>query len=426
MLKQLTSNTENLLKAGVFGLFALLPVIFTSATVESFEFPKTMFLYICATTLFMWLFVLKNDGKTKPTAPILVFVAIYAFSSLLSTHFYTSLWGYYSRFNGGFYSMLCFSFVYFVVINLFTKQDMNVLKRLVVVCSLPVSIYAIGQHLSLNVGVPIQELTRVYSTIGQPNWLGAYLAAICMIAFGYISFEKSKRNWLFYSFVFFVTFTALWFTFSISSLLGLAVGLAYWVLGVKGLNYKRSLLVGIACFVVMILQPGIWAQRVQDAFKSIGLVHQVAAQNTSSQNFALSDSGVIRKGIWKGTFQIVMQSPKNLIIGTGPETFPYEFQKVRPQELNYSSEWDFILNKPHNYYLEILSNTGVLGFIAYMWLIAWIFIRAEKTMRPFYLVIFVTNFFSWPITVINLLFWGFAAENQIMGTKKESSENNAN
>ncbi len=419
MFKQLTSNTENLLKAGVFGLFAVLPVLFTSATVESFEFPKTIFLYIVATTLIIWLFIFKKAIKQRPAMPVLVFVAVYGLASLLSSHFYTSLWGYYSRFNGGLYSILCFFFVYFVIINIFTRQDIAMLKKLIVICSLPVSLFAIWQHLNFNLGVDANEVVRVYSTIGQPNWLGAYLASICMVAFGFVNYEGLRKNWLFFAFVFVLAFFGLWFTFSLSALLGFGLGLLYWFVGVRRLNWKRIVAVLAVCFVVVVLQPGIWKMRLLDAYKTIASVEIVLAQNneenngaTKSKNFAVSDSGVIRKGIWKGTLMIVLTSPKNALIGTGPETFPYQFQKVRPTELNYSSEWDFILNKPHNYYLEILSTTGILGLVAYLWLIGWVFAKGAKTSRPMFLVIFVTNFFSWPVSVINLLFWGIAAESE--------------
>ncbi len=417
MFKQLTSNTENLLKAGVFGLFAIFPVLFTSMTVESFEFPKTIFLYIAATTLVIWFFIFNKGPVKRPALPVLVFVGVYGIASLLSSHFYTSFWGYYSRFNGGFYSILCFFFVYFVIINIFTRQDMAMLKKLIVICSLPVSLFAVWQHLNFNLGVSASEVVRVYSTIGQPNWLGAYLASMCMIAFGFVNYEGLRRNWLLFAFCFVLAFFGLWFTFSLSALLGFGIGLLYWFFGVKKLNWKRTSMVLAVCFVVMLMQPGIWKERLLDAFKTVALVDVVFAQNNGGsqnpQNFTVSDSGVIRKGIWKGTLMIVVASPKNALIGTGPETFPYQFQKVRPTELNYSSEWDFILNKPHNYYLEILSTTGFIGLLAYLWFIGWVFVKAEKTSRPMFLVIFVTNFFSWPISVINLLFWGMAAEHEI-------------
>lgn len=408
MLKQLTSNTENILKTGVFILFVILPVIFTSSTVESFEFPKTIFLYVCASTLVIWLFILKKGKKCKVPLPIIAFLGIYGLATLLSSHFYTSLWGYYSRFNGGFYSIICFFFVFYVIVNTFSKKDLSVLKKLVVICSLPVSVYGVMQHFQFNLGVPTSEITRVYSTLGQPNWLGAYLAGMCMLTFGYITTAKNK-SWINYAILFIFNFAGLWFTFSVSSIIGFVAGLGYWIFVIKTTNFKRLALVATFCAVITILQPGIWAQRIEDAVKSIGVINKAYAQTKVTQNFALSDSGEIRKGIWKGTLNIVFSSPKNLIIGTGPETFPYEFQKVRPAELNYSSEWDYILNKPHNYYLEILSTTGVLGLASYLWLLIWILVKTPKKLHPFYIVIMVTNFFSWPTSVINLLFWGFAA-----------------
>jgi O-antigen ligase len=98
-----------------------------------------------------------------------------------------------------------------------------------------------------------------------------------------------------------------------------------------------------------------------------------------------------------------------MIIGTGPETFPYEFQKFRPPELNYSSEWDFVFNKPHNYYLELLTTIGAVGTLFYLLIVFKSMGSGDKFYVPGLVAFYVTNVFGWPTVTTALLFWLFLA-----------------
>ncbi len=98
-------------------------------------------------------------------------------------------------------------------------------------------------------------------------------------------------------------------------------------------------------------------------------------------------------------------SPKNLLLGIGPETFPYEFPFFREDFLNYSSEWDFILNKPHNYYFEILVELGVIALVFYLLIMVKTLGHENKFMVAGVLGFYVTNIFGWPTVCTSLLFW---------------------
>jgi O-antigen ligase len=67
-----------------------------------------------------------------------------------------------------------------------------------------------------------------------------------------------------------------------------------------------------------------------------------------------------------------------------------------------------VFNKPHNYYLELLTEVGIAGFAVYILIL----IKMAKKL-PFYLLpgltgFVVSNIFGWPVVSTALLFWFWA------------------
>lgn len=407
MRSLIQSNTPQLVRSLIYTLVLITPLIFTSNTVEGFEFPKMVVIYIVGTTIIFLFLITKTEALIKPRVAPTMFILAYIVATLASSHVYTSLWGYYSRFNGGLVSMLTYFGLYITALNVLNKTNFENIKKLMVLTSIPVSLYGMFQHLVLS---KEQDVIRIFSSIGQANWLGAYLAFCILIALGYMF---TQRNWRLYFSAYILGFLGLWLTFSVSSLLGLVGGLAAFTAYNRRLLVKqrRKVLAVITySFIVMLFMPGIWQQRIEDAYKSITLVQKTYAQNT--KQFHLSDSGLIRKGMWAGSVSIITSDPKTFILGSGPETFAYVFQKHRPAFLNYTSEWEYILNKPHNYYLEIWATTGLVGFITYLVLLVFAYKKSSVIIKPALIALFIVNVFSWPTTVLNLFFWVLLADEQ--------------
>ena len=406
MVIDLQSNKLKVLKGLIYTLVFILPLVFTSATIEGFEFPKTILIYFSALSILTVFILMTKNKLIKPGLFPTVFLLTYIVASITSVHLYTSLFGYYSRFNGGLISIAAYGVIYYVTLSTFTSEDKIKLKYLMVAGSIPVSIYAIYQFIVLNIGKSGGEITRVYSTIGQANWLGAYLAFCLLLA---LSFFLTKKFQAFFGIVIVLCFTGLWFTFSVSSLLGVIVGTLVLVSSHRSfikINLRKLLIVATICFAIGITNTGIWSAKLEDVLKKGAVIQKAYA----AQDFKISDSGSIRRGIWEGTLKLIFSSPKNLLLGTGPETFAYTFQSARPTSLNYSSEWEYILNKPHNYYLEIWATTGLLGLISYMGFVIWILKKSTMESKPALISLFVSNFFSWPVTVLNLYMWLFATD----------------
>jgi len=131
-----------------------------------------------------------------------------------------------------------------------------------------------------------------------------------------------------------------------------------------------------------------------------------------------TESFAIRKIVWKGGILLGIKHP---IFGTGPETFAYTYYQTRLPEHNSTSEWDFIYNKAHNEYVHFFATTGIVGVLSYLYLIVSILMYSIRSYRTvwnrsgqgsnhliLYLMlslisIFITNFFGFSTTNLNLL-----------------------
>ena len=116
-----TQSTRQFFKDPYFlllsGLFFFTPLVLTKATNELFEFPKMVFLYLFGGFLIAFFITDKafsKDKLKKRSLPVLFFVLANVISTIFSTHRYTSMFGYYSRFNDSLISILFFSVLYLI------------------------------------------------------------------------------------------------------------------------------------------------------------------------------------------------------------------------------------------------------------------------------------------------------------------------
>lgn len=408
----LKSTLKNVIKFLFWMLAFLTPLLFVSNTKEVYEFPKMFFVYFLGSTIILLFLIglLFGFFKIKKLPlPLVLFLFSILISTFLSSHFHTSLWGYYSRFNGGLVSSVVYFGLFVVLFSLFDKAFIfSLVTFSLVFTSIPISLLGLSQFFGW-FGVSIG---RVYSTFGQANWLSSYLSwSVLLATHRFLKGAFNKKKMFFWSGLFLATFSCLWFTFSISGFLGLIVGMILlFLLNHGDYHLKRLFILVFLAIFIMVSFPGMFFLKIQDGL--LDLTHflislfSVYAQEISHN---VADPGFIRLGLWKSTVKMIFSSPKVFLLGYGPETFPYNFPFFRLPILNYSSEWNFILNKPHNYYLELIVETGIFSFIFYAWLLMKALLKKHPWITPMLGSFLVCNFFGWPTVTTSLYFWIFLA-----------------
>ncbi len=426
-----------------YTLFFCLPLIFFPKTSEVFEFNKIVAVYIfTALIIAVWIVKMIQSKKiifrrTILDIPLLLFLASQIISTIISIDTRTSIFGYYSRFNGGLLSTICYSLLYWAYVANMDKKSTKISIYSLLSSAFLVAIYGIMEHFGVSMSCAlisgkfnddcwIQDVkTRVFATLGQPNWLAAYLTALVPFTWYYALTQKQNKNKLIWSIISILFFACIIFTKSRSGLVALgAAYVIFWAFNFTASRrldefLKRFLIINILFLIIV----AIFGSPLTPSINS--LIHNQKQVQISDTSEGGTESGSIREIVWKGAINVWRAYP---IFGTGVETFGYSYWQFRPIEHNNTSEWNYLYNKAHNEYLNFAANTGTIGLISYFILIGTsIFIlRKNYPLLAGFISILITNFFGFSVVVISLLTFLFPAVAITLNIKSKTENEKIN
>lgn len=454
-MKRIVSICDKVIEYCFYLLFFLVPLILTPFNYELFEYNKMMLVYFLTAIIFAaWLIKMVVSKKpifrrTFLDIPLVFFLTSQLISTYLSIDRHTSFWGYYSRFHGGLASTIAYLLLYWAFVSNMDKGK-TLRSMFYALCSAAlVAAYGIAEHFGIDKEYWVQDVqNRVFSTLGQPNWLAAYLVAIIPLTWGFILSKKlkSRLKKLTFYFLFFTFYFCLLYTKSRSGLLGFGVAYAvFWGLIFAPNLVKRRKPHTLKPFFLLtfsILLLTFWVGSPWTP--SLGQIWQKraspeAAKEVSKEKPVIpiggTESGEIRRIVWKGATDVWRHYP---IFGSGVETFAYSYYNFRPREHNDVSEWDFLYNKAHNEYLNFAANTGTFGLLAYLGVIGTFIIWSLNKLRTKkihnssfiihnsllagYVSILVTNFFGFSVVTVALFFFLFPAMSVVLAQEKETEK----
>ena len=426
MSEKLSSISLRAIEILFYALFFSVPLVFAGNTSELFEFNKMWITFaITIAIAFFWTVRIIAEKslvikRTPLDIPIALFVLAQIASTVISLDPHTSLWGYYSRFNGGLLSILCYVFLYYAFVsNLNSAKIVKNIFLVSLVSAFIVVLWALPSHFgkdptclifrgSFDVScwtADFQPKVRIFGTLGQPAWLAAYLVLLIPISLAFsILYKKDELKRSLKSIIFLtlssLMFLSFLYTRTRSAVLALGVGLIFFFGAlilfdkpskknfVKDLLKKQKIVVlSIIIFAII----GFFAEiplspfdkfsfnNLKNYVQKVKVTQNPQRETVHQTQLGGTDSGKIRLIVWRGAIDVWKNNP---IFGTGVETFAYAYYKYRPIEHNLTSEWNFLYNKAHNEYLNYLATTGVFGLLSYLSFIA------------FFLFIFLATIFK--------------------------------
>ena len=199
---------------------------------------------------------------------------------------------------------------------------------------------------------------RVTAWYGFPNAVGLALAPIIPLALLRNELTKkdilSSTRLLTTGIVLFTIITALIFAKSTGAIIGVAAGLIVYALVKKQTRVWTLLLLFIGSISFMILPM----------------------HNPIKQELLLQDrSGQIRISMWSEAIELLKDNP---IKGTGLASYD---KKIEPYHTTVNNEGIEIFHHPHNIFLTMWANIGIVGLLGFVLLIIWFIFQSYKTKQ---------------------------------------------
>lgn len=494
-----------------YAIFLFIPLVLAGDTSELFEFNK-MWLAFGLGIIIACSWIVKSilEGRLKiQRTPLDIPLGLFLLSQIMSTIFswdhHVSLWGYYSRFNGGLLSTILYIFLYYAFVsNILMKEsneknslNFNAVKKILnisLVSGLIVALWGLPSKFGadptcllfrgqLDVScwaADFQPKIRIFSTLGQPDWLAAYMAILIPINIALLinnlkdnlgkkisigkfvlSYpSKIKLTAIFYTITLALFYANLLYSRSRSGIIAVWLTVFmllvtyYFLYGKKQIKLFTPIIIVLVIAVITFFIGGPFGFLNKTYYGAIkNMINPPAPAKSQPVTPAKpapqhigelggSDSGRIRLLVWNGAISAWKDNP---LFGTGVETFAFAYYKYKSPEHNMVSEWNFLYNKAHNEFLNYLVTSGLFGLGTYLALIAWFFyLSLRQLLRrrddpngllilsflASIITIIITNFFGFSVVIVNIYLFlipafAFAIQNLINPDKIISIPKNA-
>jgi len=269
----------------------------------------------------------------------------------------------------GFLRVISFFLLYLLVVNLVSDfKRVSLLVKTVIVSTSLVSLIGLLQVLGISFTAWIPAFpSRITSTFGNPNFLGSFLAiTLPLTAVSYLSSANRKK--LIYLAIFLLGFVGLLLTRSrgaiAASFLSFLLLSGIIVFGrSRDFIEKRKPFALLGLLVVAVLVAFIL---LDSGSESLAKRFSEAAPGEGSLFYRLK--------IWESTLNLIRHS---FIFGTGLGTFQIYFPQYAVPDFYKLVPIGNLLHS-ENEYLEIWSESGIIGLVLFFWIVSGVFYYAFK------------------------------------------------
>jgi putative inorganic carbon (HCO3(-)) transporter len=291
---------------------------------------------------------------------VVLFGTVLILSSLFSANPGLSFWGSEERGMGlWFYFHL---FLIYLSCRLYLeKRVLQIFFKICVVVAGLISFYALIQSLGFDI-LGLQDFfllygrtgpRRVFSTLGHPNFLGAYLALILPWILAWYRQASSAKPRLLLAGIFVVQSLALILTYSRGAWLGAVMGLLIYF-SMQKTKKMHLMYFSIILMIIFLSFPNLWS-RLSTSFEW------------------RSGSSLVRLNEWRASFELISKRP---LLGHGLETYDIFSGGSRPYEVDRAP-----MDRLHNFWLDALWSNGFIGLLAVLAIIIEVIKRLRKLGR---------------------------------------------
>jgi len=347
---------DETIKKIIYILVVLIPLWFLPITINAIEFNKqALMVLLVVIALILWFVKILNRGEIRWRSNILniilgIFVLICVLSTIFSIRPYGSLVGWSNHLSGSLINILCFVALYFLIVNNFKglKETFGLLFSFLVSSSLVMIIGLLqiwgGFIFSMSITKSIS-----FNTIGSVNSLGIFSAVILTLVTALLFVIKGKGIKLF---------------FLLLGLLSLIIiiNINFWVLWVV-LAVGMAIILMLGLMQMVQLGEKISWVALPIVLLAISLIFLFFKPALPLKPNLPIEVGLNYKGGWSVITSALKEKP---ILGTGPETFVFNYAKYKPEGINQTAFWNIkFSNAPSGIY-SLASDLGIFGLAGFL------------------------------------------------------------
>lgn len=431
----------------IFSVVFFVPIYFAwfQENYTIFDLNKSVALHLLlAITIISWLIQISLEGRLQWQGNKKFFIlgtvvaVVFLLSTTFSLHPVISLWGSYERQQGLYNLWHYLALTFFIVVVIQNREQLYSLIIALLLGSVFATAYGLLQLFGLDFYTWGEDIGRLFSSFGQPNFFGHYLAVLLPLTLYAIFFlSKNIYTRIGYSALFFAQMLCLIFTFSRSAWLALLITIIacfLWILLRRGKKVFFAVFIAlIIALTAMVSLPIIrekiaevaWRQEVQAAQRFLSIFNL---------NFGTTRTRLL---YWEAAVNGFKDATlKQKIFGHGPDALPNIFVKYYQPEWAYFETINSFPDRAHNFILDIILQFGLLGFISFTLFVAYIVRRLikvtwkEQSPQNYWLgvsilsalsIYGINNFFSFSLVSMNVVFYTLLGIAWLIGNNYTSS-----
>ncbi|OGB85231.1 hypothetical protein A2994_00055 [candidate division Kazan bacterium RIFCSPLOWO2_01_FULL_48_13] len=349
----------------VGAILAAVPLYATQYVFTGLIFEKTMLFYGLMTLLILaYLWLVHTDRQYLPSFNLVgwafaLLIIGWIVSMLTSQQPYPSFWGIFNRMEGLVSWLYYFAFFVVIIGTLKKLADWWMVLKITMFGVALVVLYALAQLFGISLFATSANRWRVESTLGNPVFLGGYLASVLpLILVWAFSLKSSKWAW-----ALMVAAIVIWvFTLSrgawIAGVVAVPLTLTFYFYRYRPVLIKKTLVfLGFGFIAVAILSVSWLIAPKGSAFKNIG-----------DKMIVRSESMFYRQNNWTIGLQAFIQKP---LTGWGLENFHVAYDqnyRVFDRHVGFTESH---VDRPHNEYIGVAVAGGLGALIPYLLIIGY-------------------------------------------------------
>ncbi len=357
-----TKGLDFVIIGSVFLVFFLCPMFFTGLVAQNMGFEKMMlfyFLVLLGSVAWVTKAVIVGELNIKRTPldwPIIGMLAVFIASTVLSISQKDSFIGTYGNPAKSLSAAVIFALFYYLVINNIDQKRIKLLFWGIIGSTSLIAIFSVLQLLGKFI-LPFAFTQSInFNPIGSLSGLTMYLVIILpLLIIGMAQINEIHSG-----------LTNKFLSIAIKTFLGAVILISMFILTLlNGFTFWPAAIVGIVIVLMFLLSKIIKISSSNIVIPIAGfllLVILLVLGNFNIMNLNLPTEVSLSR---KASFDIAKASIKNdPLLGSGPSTFYYSFDKYKGANFNASPLWDAKFDNASGNLFEMAATAGSLGVLA--------------------------------------------------------------